>query len=397
MHTPSNETYLIIILIGLILVLIIEQIRHLRYLRRIPIRIHVNGTRGKSSVSRLIASGLRAGGIRTCAKTTGTLAQFIDPEGNEEPIYRIGHTNVVEQLKIVRRSAKLEAQALVIECMAVQPLLQSICEHKIVHSTHGVLCNARPDHLDVMGPTEEDVALALAGTVTYNGKFFTAEQKHINVYKMATQDRGSELIAIGDKDIADISDEDMAPFTYNEFKENVALALRVCESVNVDKKTALEGMWAAKPDPGALTIHTLTHNNKRVTFANGFAANDPESTEALWHKILEKHPEYDYRVLIANTRADRKHRTLQFVESYVNWTQPDECMMVGSGTKTLQLAINKTLPDAQLTDAQEWSVKKILDHVTEQAENKQAILIVGVCNIANIGMEIVDYFRENRE
>ena len=51
----------------------IESLVHRRCLSKIPYRIHVNGTRGKSSVTRLIAAGLREGGIRTCAKTTGTL------------------------------------------------------------------------------------------------------------------------------------------------------------------------------------------------------------------------------------------------------------------------------------------------------------------------------------
>ena len=41
-----------------------EGIRHRRQLARIPKRIHVNGTRGKSSVTRLIAAGLRAAGLR---------------------------------------------------------------------------------------------------------------------------------------------------------------------------------------------------------------------------------------------------------------------------------------------------------------------------------------------
>lgn len=397
MHVLNSVTYLSIITITLIVCLFFEQRRHLRYLKTIPIRIHVNGTRGKSSVTRLIAAGLRAGGIRTCAKTTGTLAQFIDPEGQEEAIYRIGHTNVLEQLKIIKRSAKLQTQALVIECMAVQPLLQSLCECKIVQSTHGVLCNARPDHLDVMGPTEKDVALALAGTMTIAGKFYTTERKHLHTFKMAAKDRGSQLIAIDEEEINEISDDDMIPFPYSEFKENVALALSICETLNVDRQVALKGMWEATPDPGALTTYSLTHNGKTVTFANGFAANDPESTEALWHKVIAKHPESDYRVLIANTRGDRKHRTLQFVESYIHWQQPDECIMVGSGTKTMKLAINKALPNAQLTEAANWSVNKILDHITQHAENRQSILVVGVCNIANIGMEIVDYFREHKE
>jgi len=65
-----------------------EGLTHRRRLRRIPIRIHVNGTRGKSSVSRLIAAGLRAGGIRTCCKTTGTLPRMILPDGSEYPVFR---------------------------------------------------------------------------------------------------------------------------------------------------------------------------------------------------------------------------------------------------------------------------------------------------------------------
>ncbi len=66
----------------------LESWAHRRALNRIPIRIHVNGTRGKSSVTRLIAAGLRAGGIRTCAKTTGTLPRMIMPDGTEYPVFR---------------------------------------------------------------------------------------------------------------------------------------------------------------------------------------------------------------------------------------------------------------------------------------------------------------------
>ena len=125
-----------------------ESWLHERSLRRIPIRIHVNGSRGKSGVTRLIAAGLRAAGIRTFAKTTGTLARMIFPDGTEQPVVRPGRTNVIEQLKIMRSAASHNAEALVIECMAVQPHLQSLCELRMIRSTHGVITNARPDHLD---------------------------------------------------------------------------------------------------------------------------------------------------------------------------------------------------------------------------------------------------------
>src|SRR4030042_1387019 len=94
-----------------------EYMCHQRRLKTIPLRIHVNGSRGKSSVTRLVAAGLRAGGIRTVAKTTGTLPRIIDPEGHEIAIIRDQRANIIEQVKIIRFLGHYNPQALVIECM----------------------------------------------------------------------------------------------------------------------------------------------------------------------------------------------------------------------------------------------------------------------------------------
>ena len=64
-----------IYLILLVLVLgylVAERRLHERRLRRIPVRIHVNGTRGKTAVTRLAAELLRQAGVRTLAKPPGT-------------------------------------------------------------------------------------------------------------------------------------------------------------------------------------------------------------------------------------------------------------------------------------------------------------------------------------
>src|SRR5512137_274202 len=92
---------LFIIFVLLVLAGFGEAYLHRRNLSKIPIRIHVNGTRGKSSVVRLIAGGLREGGITTCAKTTGTLARMILPDASEYPIFRPAGANVIEQMRIV--------------------------------------------------------------------------------------------------------------------------------------------------------------------------------------------------------------------------------------------------------------------------------------------------------
>src|SRR4051795_2204004 len=128
---------------------IVEQRRHYANLDRIPVRVLVNGIRGKSSITRLTAGALRGGGLRVVAKTTGSAARYIHPDGSEEPVYRkFGIANVVEQIGIVRRAAAERPDVLVIECMAVQPALQEVNQEKLIRSTIGVLSNVREDPLD---------------------------------------------------------------------------------------------------------------------------------------------------------------------------------------------------------------------------------------------------------
>src|SRR5436309_15371283 len=90
-----------------------EYIRHQKNVRPIPIRVMVNGTRGKSSVTRLIAAGLRSGGIKALGKTTGTKPRLIYPNGSEAPIMRPGNANTIEQIRVFRKAVALAVEALV--------------------------------------------------------------------------------------------------------------------------------------------------------------------------------------------------------------------------------------------------------------------------------------------
>ena len=83
--------------------------------------VHVNGTRGKSTVTRLIDAGLIAGGFQTVCKSTGTLPFLFHTDGTEEEIHRRGPANIREQLELLHLAAKEKADVLVIECMALDP------------------------------------------------------------------------------------------------------------------------------------------------------------------------------------------------------------------------------------------------------------------------------------
>ncbi|MCJ8268624.1 MAG: poly-gamma-glutamate synthase PgsB, partial [Psychrosphaera sp.] len=221
----------------LFLITFVENKRHQHFIRKIPVRIHVNGTRGKSSIARLLAAGLRQSGLKVICKTTGSEAKLVLDDKNELPILRGATPNIIEQCKVAEYASKAGADVLVIECMALKPELQAYSELKLIRSTHGVITNCGPDHLDVMGPTELDVAQALAGTVPVNGLLYTNEKQYLNVLEHAAADRNAQMVAIPASQT--VSDDEMAQFSYIEHKENVALALKLCADLGVEREVAL--------------------------------------------------------------------------------------------------------------------------------------------------------------
>jgi poly-gamma-glutamate synthase PgsB/CapB len=327
---------------------IVEQRRHFTNLTQIPVRVLVNGIRGKSSITRLCAGALRGGGLLTVAKTTGTAARFIHPDATEEPVYRkFGIANIVEQIGIVRRAAAYRPDALVIECMAVMPPLQEINQTKLIQSTIGVLCNVREDHLAEMGPTLDDVARSLSRSMPVGGVCVTAERDRFDILQEEADARDCELV-YADPDT--VTDEELRGFSWFTFKENVAIALKVAELLGVERQTALRGMYEAPPDPGVLSVQRyripdepasfdpsaaggFPSGGKRLRFANVFAANDPESTLMNVNQLLDLGAISRPLNVLINCRPDRVERNGQMGE-IVPQLAPDQVFVIGHPAKS---------------------------------------------------------------
>lgn len=330
-------TVLVVCCALLLLAGIVEQRRHFANLHHISSRVLVNGIRGKSSITRLCAGALRGGEVVTVAKTTGTAARFIHPDATEEPVYRkFGIANVVEQIGIVRRAASYDPDALVIECMAVMPALQEINQSKLIRSTIGVLCNVREDHLDEMGPTLDDVARSLCRSMPEGGVCVTAERERYHILEEEAAARDCELVYA---DPESVTDEELRGFTWFTFKENVAIALAVAGLLGVDRRTALQGMYDAPPDPGVLSVERYrTDDGKRLRFANVFAANDPESTLMNINQLLDLGAVRRPLNVVINCRPDRVERNGQMGE-IIKDLAPEAVFLVGHPTKSAADAI----------------------------------------------------------
>jgi poly-gamma-glutamate synthase PgsB/CapB len=278
-----------------------ERLLRDRALRAIPVRVHVNGTRGKSTVTRLVAAALRAHGVPTLAKVTGTEARVILPDGSERPLRRRGRPNVREQLAFLRLARRLRARAVVAECMAIRPDLQAATEDDMLRATVGVVTNVRTDHTEVMGSDLAAIAAALSSTVPRGGVLVLGEPAFEGLFSARARERGTRVVVA----------EPAAAGAPSWLDECTATALAVTRLLGVPDDAAREAMRAAAPDPGAFRAFTATFGGSPVPLLDARAANDPESLLALAASAPELSGARPI-VAVYNHRHDRPDRLLRF-------------------------------------------------------------------------------------
>jgi poly-gamma-glutamate synthase PgsB/CapB len=270
--------------------------RHRRALRTIPVRIHVAGTRGKSTTTRLIAAALRTGGRRVVAKTTGSEPRLILPDGYDESWPRRGPATIREQIGFVRRATQLGADTIVVECMAIRPEFVFASERHLIAATTTVITNTRADHLEDIGESSEASAQALAWSICANGQLVASAEAASPALLARAKARGTAVTIVDTAGLTPI-DADRA------------LALAVATAHGVPAAIAKSAMDAAAPDPGSFRERTLDIEGKPVRFANAFACNDVDSLKLLWPTVDTR----ERPVVLLNARRDRPLRTQRFL------------------------------------------------------------------------------------
>lgn len=382
---------MILILLALVLIFVsyglVEWHLHLKNISKIPIRIVVNGTRGKSTVTRLIAAGLKGGGFRVMAKTTGTKPRMVINNETEVPVVRLGRANIREQLKIFREAVKNNVEATVFENMSLRPDLQYVEESVIVKPQIVVITNVRSDHLDVMGPALEDIARNFMNAVPRNAIVFTAERELFPLLETLARKKGIRIIASSEEEV---SDEEMLKFSYVEHKENVALALKVCQHLGVDRQKALEEMYKYIPDPGVLRKYHINFERKKAILYNAMAANDPDSTFLIYQRIPKKSENF---YILMNCRSDRIDRSKQMAELVANKIPAEHYFVTGGSTYVFvnyakKYGINENL----ITDLGGKSFEEIFDTISTVIQDNSIILAIG--NTVGYGEELIKFFLE---
>lgn len=361
----------------------------------VPIRICVTGTRGKSSVTRLISAALRRSGMSVLARTTGAKPVLIFPDGREEQIARYGPPTILEGTKILLAGARLGVDACVVELMGIQPETIYVESQQIFKPHILVITNVRLDHLAQMGRTKDSVASCFAGAIPEGGTVFIPQEEIFPVFLRVAESKDARIVQVPSDAYHDFLDKNDGAI-FSEFDENLRLALGVAEFLGQDKAAAYRAMNETRPDFGSLKVWTALKKPSLPDWycVSGFAANEPESSRSVLSKLRAKHLLAGRTVIgVLNLRGDRGDRTLQWFESLRNGDFPEIQTLVCVGDHAKAMA--RKLKKYQRAELYAWrnpGPHEIMSRLS--AIEKEKAIVIGLGNMAGAGKRLVDYWEE---
>lgn len=387
--------FLPFVVVAVILILLgyREKEKNEKNVNSIPVRINVNGIRGKSTVTRLVTSILNEAGYKTMGKTTGTAARKIFPYRHEElPIERKPQgANIKEQVETIKEAAKFDVDALVCECMAVKPEYQEIYQHEMFRGNIYVIVNVLEDHLDQMGPTTKEVAYTFAKSIPYNGYLITVPSPYTDYFQRIADERNTQMILA---DNSEIKPGYLDQFDYVLFPDNVSLALAVAKTLNISEEVAYRGMLQGQPDPGALKVKHIKNSKVDFTFVNAFAANEPASSLNIWQYIKES-PDIpsDDPIVLFNGRSDRGDRTELFAREFFPKVENATIISMGQAIRRIGYYYGKGFyPNAKKYIDRENA--KPVDLMREIMPMLNGRVLLAVGNIHGDAEELLDIIKE---
>ncbi len=259
-------------------------------------RILVTGSRGKSSVVRLLHAGLNAGGVATWSKITGVVPRELTPSG-ERVIMRTAGAHV-EEMRWWLKVLPPEAEGVVLENSAVAPELQHLAARWLQPDVT-VFTNTYPDHQEVWGPSSAGAAAALIEGIRPGSRVVLPES-------MAGE---NAVIVRLQRKRCQLHFAEPVEFEGLELyqRQNMGLAQKTLQFLGIPMTESQRAMLALAPDCCDFRVVRCGE----VEFACAFTANDVASTEALFSALPW---ERETTSLVFNHRRDRPGRFAAFLD-----------------------------------------------------------------------------------
>jgi len=383
----------------LLAALVLERVRLDRSRRAVALRIAVTGTRGKTTVARLLASVLREGGRTVLAKTTGSEPCYILPDGSVERIRRRGPASILEQKALLHRAARLRADVVVAEVMSIHAENHQVEGRRILVPQLVLATNFHADHTEAQGFTAEEVGAVLALAVPAGAAVLAPEGRCPASFRDALSAVGATLV--------EVRVDERAPSLGGPFAENLSLVVAAARRLGVGDEAIHRGTAAAQHDIGQLGAWTVPTADGRAHLVNAFAANDPESTAGAYDEIVAwlqrdgaptgggsavawpSPARGPRRVGLLSLRADRGDRTLQWADALTQGFRErfDVVLVVGLHARALARRV-RTTPVIVCGAAS----PEALTRAALEALGPAGGVVFGFGNIVGPGAELVEHW-----
>ena len=377
-----------------------EWRNHKRRLESIPIRIHVNGSRGKTGTCRLIGAALRANGVKVVVKTTGKMPSTIDIYGKEWCLREFESEgfpegNIREQMDAVAFAASQGAQALVVECMALFPEVQQVSEEKFIRATIGVITNVRRDHLEVMGPDLVSAARTLSLMIPRDQVLVTCEDRLLPVLKEEAAKRGAAVVKADQNSVPDTL---IDAFPYITFKDNVAIALKVSQLLGMDRDKSLEGMLQSTPDYGTVRVFRREGLHGKYLVVLALGVNDIDSVSTVMEELLRRGKvNRGPMVGLFNSRDDRAQRSAEFGRLMGGKLQFETIIATGEYVGAfVRNALKEDYPKEQLIAMEGGQPEEVLERLDQVTPANGVVMACGNM-VTSFGYGLVQKLEEDEK
>jgi poly-gamma-glutamate synthase PgsB/CapB len=308
-------------------------------------------------------------------------------------INRRGRASIVEQVKVLRRGARLGVGAIVAELMSIQPEMSHVESSRILRPQVLVITNVRLDHLEELGRTKQEIAASLASAIPPQATVFIPEAEFFPEIECAADRVKAKTIRVPHGQ-GQNGPPGRAPLPLAAFSEHIELALAVAAHLGIPAEAARRGLAEARPDFGGLKAWEALLGDPTAPWllVSAFAANEPESTGLIIDRI-KKSPAAGGRPLygLLILRPDRGDRTRQWVDALDNgfFSEFDKVYLAGAHLRALEIRKRRnmfrfldTLPGR--------SPRFIMGRLA--AEGREGAVLVGMGNMVGLGADLVEHW-----
>ena len=311
-------------------------------LSKVPIRVSVTGTRGKSSQVHIIAKLLARRDLWTLAKITGDIPFFFDNDTIYKIVRKDGRPVLMDETAfltdICNGNPGCYPNAVILENQAIKPYTMFTFHKLYCKPKYIIVTNIRRDHGDFLGETKDEVAHAIGEGFADATTVISGETDKVanEILKFHAEKIGAEFV------IATVPSE----MTNIPGVESIYTAKALLECLDNDFSSFGDLKITDDEVDNLVTVlentFCLQLSPSGVEWFDGAKLNDIDSSKIVFDYLQLKYPEKRF-TLLANFRRDRASRTISFLtffNSMVDYGRIDRVYLSGPGSEYIYKRID---------------------------------------------------------